>query len=127
MDIVSIKNKMKFYKITFNHYLLMAIIIVINYFYLQFDKLFISELLRPAVFSIVVLLSFFIFFIIVKPIQIYLLSRTLSIILGIIALIIILIQHVFILYDLTYKSAIVFVITVCTPYISGFIYQQLKK
>ena len=90
------------------------------------DQLFLPEKLRPIALFIFVFITMLGFFVIIKPNKPYELSRLLSIIFGGVVLIIILITHVIITYDVSYKGLVILGVTFFTPFIVGWIFKKVK-
>jgi multidrug resistance efflux pump len=82
--------------------------------------------LRPPVLLIIITGMFYVFYLLIKPNNVFTLSKYLSILFTAIASIIILIQHVIIKFDITYKAAIIISVTMVSPYISGYLYKLFK-
>ncbi|MBN2520687.1 MAG: hypothetical protein JXB17_09300 [Bacteroidales bacterium] len=117
---------MKLYKLKPIGYVYLFLGLLVNYGYIMVDQLFVPEKLRPLALFLFALLSFLIFFIIIKPAKPYDLSRLISLITGVIVAIMIVILHIIITFDISYKALIVLGVTIITPFIAGFIYKLLK-
>lgn len=117
---------MKLYKLNFWQYLLLILLFALNYGYVMVDQLFLPEKLRPIALFIFVFITMLGFFVIIKPNKPYELSRLLSIIFGGVVLIIILITHVIITYDVSYKGLVILGVTFFTPFIVGWIFKKVK-
>ncbi|MDP4143085.1 MAG: hypothetical protein Q8936_01195 [Bacillota bacterium] len=116
-----------YYKLKLKEYLILLVLIVAGYIFTVSQKYYIPEKLRPFTLLIAVILIFICFFYIVKPKTIFKLSRYLSLLCGLIIGIIIIIQHIIISFDITYKAGIIFIVTIVCPFISGLIYNLIVR
>ncbi len=106
-------------------YLRLIVLIVLCYAYALIDQTFVPAALRPFALLVVVLALLTLLFWRIKPDNPPLLARTLSLYLGVIVVLIILIQHVIITRDISYKVLIILAITMTSPLIAGVLYQKL--
>jgi hypothetical protein len=118
---------MIFYKFKISQTIILIIIMLLCFGYILIDQFFIPENLRPIAFIIISILALLIFFIIVKPDNSFQLSRTLSLILGIVDLIIIIIFHVIIIFNISYKNFIILGSGIIIPFLDGFLYNIFFK
>ncbi|HPG40570.1 MAG TPA: hypothetical protein PLP19_04455 [bacterium] len=115
------------YKLSWKEYALLAIIIILDYLYVRIDQIFIPEKFRALAFALVLIISLLIFFFFVKPEQPYRLSRFLSFWLGVIVLIIMVITHVIITFDLSVKGLVILTLTIGIPWLAGVLYKTITK
>jgi len=115
------------YKLSWKEYSLLALIVILDYIYIRIDQLFIPERFRPLAFALVLIISLLIFFFFVKPEQPYRLSRFLSFWLGVIVLIIIVITHVIITFDLSVKGLVILTFTIGIPWLTGILYKTVTR
>ena len=118
---------MIFYRLKISQIIILAVIIIACFIYVLVDQIFIPENFRAIAFILVSILALLLFFIIVKPGNAYQLSRTLSLILCIVDLIIIIIFHIIITFDISYKNFIILTSGILIPFIDGFLYNLLFK
>lgn len=114
------------YPLKWRDYLILVFLFVLLYFFTITQQYYIPESIRPFSLLFVVLLCLTSFFFYLKPENPYRLSRFLSLWLGIIVLFIIILKHIIISFDISYKSAIILTITLVSPFISGYIIKKIK-
>jgi hypothetical protein len=102
----------------------MAIIFIALFVFTVTQKLYIPEHIRPFTLLAAVIGGLLIFFAIVKPSSPYQLSRFLSFWFSLIVAVVIVILHIVIYHDLSYKSVIVLTVTVASPFIVGCLYKK---
>ncbi len=103
----------------------MILLFAVNYGYVMIDQLFLSEKVRPFALFVFVLITMIVYFIMIKPNKPFDLSRLLSLILGVIVFIIIIVTHVIITFDISYKGVVILGVTFLTPFVAGYIYKSL--
>jgi len=117
---------MKF-PLKWKEYLILVIIFALLYIFTITQKLYLPEHIRPFTLLVVVIAGMYLFFQIVKPLSPYKLSRFLSFWFGLIVAVIIIILHVIIRHDISYKAVVIFSVTVASPFIVGFIYKKIRN
>ncbi len=118
---------MIFYKLRISQIIILIVLMALCFGYVLIDQIFIPEDVRLISFIIISILALLTFFIIVKPDNSFQLSRTLSLILGLSDLIIIIIFHVIVIFDISYKNFFILCSGIIIPFIVGFIYNILFK
>jgi len=118
---------MFFYRLKIHQYFILAFIIAICFGYVFVDQYFIPKEFRLAAFLTISLIFLLIFFIIVKPDKPFALARTLSLILGVFDLTVIIIFHVIITFDVSYKNFIILASGIIIPFIAGAVYLIIRK
>jgi len=116
-----------FYKLRISQIIILIVLMALCFGYVLIDQIFIPEDVRLISFIIISILALLTFFIIVKPDNSFQLSRTLSLILGLSDLIIIIIFHVIVIFDISYKNFFILCSGIIIPFIVGFIYNILFK
>ncbi len=91
------------------------------------QKYVIPEVLRPLAYVLFVILVFLAFFFIVRPVEPMHLAKTLAIILGVVAFVLIIIQDVIISSNVSWKTIVIFTGAVCAPFIAGYTYGALRN
>lgn len=105
---------------------MLVLLFALNFGYVMVDQLFLPEKARPIALFIFVFITMLVYFIIVKPEKPFELSKLLSLFFGGVVFIIILITHVIITFDVSYKGLVILGATIFTPYIAGWIFKKLK-
>lgn len=103
-----------------------VLLLVLLYAWTVVQKLLFAEVARPFTLLAGALVLLLLFFAVVKPLKPYELARFLCFWLGSAAAFILLIQHVIIRFDLSYRAAIVLAVAVGGPYLTALLYQALK-
>ncbi|MFA5259279.1 MAG: hypothetical protein WC402_04355 [Candidatus Pacearchaeota archaeon] len=118
-----------FNKLKLKDYLVLSLLVVLAYIFTATQKYYIPDIviLRSFLVLFVCVFLFLIFFFIKKPVKPLELAKTLSILLGIIAGVILIVQHLIMTFTPSIKNIIVFLISIIVPFISGFIYELTKR
>jgi hypothetical protein len=116
-----------FYKLNLKEYLWLVFLIVLGYFWISIDQIFIPENLRAYIFLLLDVLLFLAFFYIVKPTKPIKLGAYLSCLIGLIVTMLAIIKHVVIIFDFTPKVLLVIFISFICPLVSGYIYKFLTQ
>jgi hypothetical protein len=115
------------YKLKIYEYLILFFIIVIGNIFIATQKYYIPDQFRALTLFLFLVILLSIYFLIIRPINIFLLSRFLSILLGLLTLVLIIIQDIIIKHLLTTKFFIIIGAVIIVPFVSGFIYKLFKK
>ncbi len=118
---------MKLYRLKWYEILIFIGAFSIDYLFTVTQKYYIPENIRPFSLLFITIVLLIIFFYIVKPEKPFALSGLLSLVLGIAVAVIIVIIHMIITFDLSYKQVIIFLVAVGSPYLSGWFYQLFNK
>jgi hypothetical protein len=108
----------------FKHYLLLAVLLVAAYLVTVSLKYWLPLPLRPPVLLAAVTGMFYLFYLVVKPADLSAVSRLLAILFGDIAALIVIVQHVVVRFDLSYKALIVVAAAVLSPYLAAWLYRR---
>jgi hypothetical protein len=112
----------------FKNILTLIGLIVIGFGWLLIDQIFLSETYQRFIaFSILICILFYLQFVLNKPDKIMQYANTISLITVSFILIVILILHVLITNDFSYKQILILVISGSLPYLTGFIYIKTMK
>ncbi|MBN1621512.1 MAG: methyltransferase domain-containing protein [Endomicrobiales bacterium] len=114
------------YKLKWSEYVLLAVIFAVIYSWILVDQFVLPEYMRPFAFFMIALVSLIFFFFIVKPEQQNSLAGFLSIVLGSVAGVTIILQHMIVKFDVSYKAFIILAGAVVTPFIAGGVYSVYK-
>ena len=107
--------------------LYLIILYVVGYIFTASLKFYVPEHIRPFVFLVGLFALFYAYFSIIKPPVPNELAKRLSFILGVATALIILIEHIIITFDISYKSAIVLFGAVVFPFLTSFFYSKRKN
>lgn len=119
---------MKFRKLRIKEVFWGLILIAAGYLFVRTDQFYIPERYRFYAFCIFIFLELTGYFMILKPEKPFRLSNSVSLIIGVVTLLIIVIQHIIIRFDITAKSLYIFITAVLAPYLVGtFYYLFLNK
>lgn len=103
-------------------------LIVIGFGWLLIDQIFLPETYQRFVaFSILIFILFYLQFLLNHPDNIIHYANTIALITVSFILIVILIMHVLIINDFSYKQILIMVISGTFPYLTGFIYMRTRK
>ena len=106
-------------------WLLLVLLIATSYVFTVSQKHFVPQGLRPFTFGTVVLALLFYFFALTKPARPMHKAKGLALVTGGFALALILMMHVIIRFDPSYKNVIVLGVAVFGPYAAAWIYRAL--
>jgi len=116
---------MKWYRLTTLQFIVLLFLIASADVFTIVQKNFFPEIFRPFSYLLFVVLVLLVFFFIVKPDEPMVLAETLTVILGIIALILVVIQDVIIAYSLSWRTGIVLLGAVAGPIAAGYCYAKI--
>jgi hypothetical protein len=118
---------MTFHKLRAIEWVWFLVMLVIGRVWIRFDQeLFASWLLMPA-FNVLVLLLMAAFFMAVRPARPFALARTMSVALIVAVGALIVLQHVILTFDLTYKSGIILCVTAIMPFVVAAGYKRVSR
>jgi hypothetical protein len=114
--------------LSFKHYILLAAVLALIYAWLMVDQIFISKVLFRFIALIVVAVGLLTgFFFIVKPKEPIKLAGFLSLYIGTFAVVVSVIQHVIIHFDISWKAPMIWAIAFLSPFLPAWIYRKLKS
>jgi|GEM_PF-1028145 FtsH-binding integral membrane protein len=116
---------MKWYRLTTVQFIVLLFLIASADVFTIVQKNFFPEIFRPFSYLLFVVLVLLVFFFIIKPDEPMVLAQTLTVILGIIALILVIIQDVVIAYSLSWRTGIVLLGAVAGPIAAGYCYAKI--
>ncbi len=103
-------------------------LVVIGFGWLLIDQIFLPETYQRFIaFIILISILFYLQFVLNKPIKVIQYANTIALITVSFILITILILHVLIRNDFSYKQIIILTLSGTLPYLTGFIYIKTKK
>jgi hypothetical protein len=106
---------------------LLAVAVVVGRLWVRVDQDFLPQRLLMPAFFVVVLLLLTTFFAVVRPPDSFALARTVALVLGVVVTALIVLQHVILTFDLSYKSGIVLGGTVALPFAVAAGYKWLSR
>jgi hypothetical protein len=114
-------------KITPWQYAVLAVLLAAGYVFAVTQKYYVPDIiaLRTFLLAFVSAGLVLIFFLIVRPVKAYELSRTLSLIMGIAVGLVIVILHLIVTFTPSYKNLIVLAVVMAIPFFSGWIFTLL--
>jgi hypothetical protein len=118
---------MKWYPLTGRDYVLLLAVVVVAYVFTEAQHYVIPEQVRPFTYLLAVFLLLLAFFFMVKPAEPVELGKTLAIILGMIAAIIVVIEDILIRHNYAYTVLIFIAGAALLPLVAGSIYRMLAK
>lgn len=117
---------MKWYHLTPVQWIILIVFIAIVNLFTITQRYVVPEMIRPLAYVMVVIVLFLVFFFIIRPDEPPVLSQTLAIILGVIAIMLIIIQDVIIAFNLSWKTVVIFLGAILAPYIDAYLYRVLQ-
>jgi hypothetical protein len=119
---------LSFYRLSLRHYALLAGLFALLYSWVLIDQIFLPEvyqrLLALGVLALGLLTALFF---IVGPPEPWKLSRHLSLLIGSATVLLTLVQHVLIRFDLTPRSLLILVIAFGWPFLAGLVYRISRR
>lgn len=117
---------MKWYHLTPVQWIIFLVFIAIVNLFTITQRYMVPEMIRPLAYVMVVIVLFLVFFFIIRPDEPPVLSQTLAIILGVIAIMLIILQDVIIAFNLSWKTVVIFLGAILAPYIDAYLYRVLQ-
>ncbi|MFA5001830.1 MAG: hypothetical protein WC502_02515 [Methanolinea sp.] len=117
---------MKWYHLTPVQWIILIVFIAIVNLFTITQRYMVPEMIKPLAYVMVVIVLFLVFFFIIRPDEPSVLSQTLAIILGVIAIMLIIIQDVIIAFNLSWKTVVIFLGAILAPYIDAYLYRVLR-
>jgi hypothetical protein len=117
---------MKWYHLTPVQWIILFVLIAIVNLFTITQRYMVPEMIKPLAYVMVVIVLFLVFFFIIRPDEPSVLSQTLAIILGVIAIMLIIIQDVIIAFNLSWKTVVIFLGAILAPYIDAYLYRVLR-
>lgn len=109
-------------------YLTLIGLIIIGFGWLLIDQIFLPAVYQRLIaFFILIFILFYLQFSINKPVHVIHYANSIAIITVSFIVIVSFIMHVIIKNDFTYKSILIWVISGLLPYLTGLIYNKIKK
>ena len=118
---------MKFHRLDGKGSAYLAVLFILISVFTVTQKLWIPELIRPYSFLVTAFPGFLVLFFLIKPVRPLVLSNTLAAILFPVAAFWILVQHVIINFDLTWKAGVILGMTAAGPYLAGLCFEFIKR
>lgn len=116
------------YRLKISQVVVLVILFAGLYLFTVTQHFYIPVAVRPFTLLLAVVLGFIGFFAYVKPAKPYQLSRFLAFWFGTIVAAVIIVLHVIITFDLSWKGFVIEGVTIAAPFIAGAIYNaRLKK
>jgi len=117
-----------FQKLKVRDFITLAIWIILGFVWLQIDQIFFPEFYQRFIALIILLVLFFYFqFKISRPTRIIQYANSIAAIVLAVALVIIVVQHVIITFDIQWKALLILFLTGIFPYVGAFVYKLTKK
>jgi len=116
----------KWYHLTPVQWIILIVFIAIVNLFTITQRYMVPEMIKPLAYVMVVIVLFLVFFFIIRPDEPSVLSQTLAIILGVIAIMLIIIQDVIIAFNLSWKTVVIFLGAILAPYIDAYLYRVLR-
>lgn len=113
-----------YYKLKIKECVYLIILLAIGYIFTITQKYYIPEIIRPFTLVFVFIAIFTILYIIVKPEDPRKLSNYLSFLTFAIVLLIVIIQHIIIKFDISYKAVIILIASYLAPIPAYLIYKM---
>jgi len=115
------KRRSLYYKLKPREYVYLILLMVIGYIFTITQKYYIPEIIRPITLIIVFAGIFMVYYKIIKPEDMKKLSNYFAGLTFAIVSVIVIIQHIIIKFDLTYKAGIIIFASYIAPKIAYFI------
>jgi hypothetical protein len=117
-----------FHKLKVRDFITLAIWIIPGFAWLQIDQIFLSEVYQRFFALIILLILFFYFqFRINRPTHIIQYANSIAAVTLSVAVMIIVVQHVIITFDIQWKAFLILFLTGIFPYIGAFIYKLTNR
>ena len=115
------------HKLNLKETALLVATFIVGYVFTVTQKYYIIEALRPFTYLLFLTALFFLFFYLVKPAKPLSLSNTLALVLFVVVVLIILVQDVLIMHQVSYRTLIVLAGAVGLPYLIGALYKLARS
>jgi hypothetical protein len=117
-----------FHKLKINDFTTLAIWVILGFAWMQIDQIFLPEFYQRFFALVILLVIFFYFqFRINRPTRIIQYANSLSVVTFSATIVIIIVQHVIITFDIQWKALLILFLTGIFPYIGAFLYKLTKK
>ena len=117
---------MKWYSLSFPQWALLIVLVAITDAFTWAQKYFLPELVRPFTFLLFGIAMILAFFFLVHPEDPALLAKTLCLVLTAITLVLVLVQDVILVYQVSWKTIVILVGAVIDPFIAGYLYSAFR-
>jgi hypothetical protein len=118
---------MKWYPLSIVQFIILFVLVAIADVFTYAQKYFLPEAVRPFTYIVFIIVVLLFFFFLVRPDRPMVLAQTLCLILGVLAAILIILQDVILIYQVSWKTAVVFLGAVISPFIAGYLYSLIRK
>jgi len=114
-------------RLSLREWLWLAALVAIGRGWIFFDQDLLPQRSLLPVFLGLVLLLMVGYFALVRPAAPYALARTVALVLAVVVTALVVVQHVILVFDLSYKSAIVLAATVTFPFVAAAGYKWVNR
>ncbi len=118
---------MKLHRLKLYEWLILVILYAAGFVLLELERKFIPEMARYFTAFLIIFAIFLVFYLIVGPASPFALSRLLSIVLVIAAVLTIVIVHMIISFDVSLKHLPLVAYVAVIPYLAGWLYGMFGK
>jgi hypothetical protein len=120
-------NNRFFYKLRARDFITLAIWLVLGFAWLQIDQIFLPEVYQRFIALIILLILFFYLqFRINRPEHIIQYTNSIAAVTLSLTMIIIVVQHIIITFDIQWKAFLILFLTGVFPYIGALVYKLTK-
>jgi len=117
---------MKWYSLTAVQVIILLVLVAIADIFTIVQKYFLPQGILPFSYLLFVFIVMLGYFFIIRPDEPMVLAKTLAVILGVIAVVLVLIQDVIIAYTISWRTGVVLLGAIGGPIVAGYCYGKIR-